>query len=231
METRPLPPDNAPPVANPFADAELAGRYEQWYSGAGRQSDLAEKQLLRNLLPTFGDVQTILEVGCGTGHFTRWFGELGYRATGLDSSPAMLAQARLLNGGEYRAGDALALPFEDRSFDVTALITTLEFVADPRQALAEAARVARRGLLLGVLNRHSLLTHAYRRSGKPLWQAAHFFSPGELRRLAQTTFGDRVSSIHWRTTLWPVSWLPDLPLPWGGFIGMAVTLREVSETT
>jgi ubiquinone/menaquinone biosynthesis C-methylase UbiE len=56
---------------------------------------------------------------------------LSFETTGLDSSPARLEQARSLDGGVYVEGDALALPFPDRAFDVTALITTLEFVAEP----------------------------------------------------------------------------------------------------
>jgi ubiquinone/menaquinone biosynthesis C-methylase UbiE len=125
-----------------------------------------EKHLLRKLLlPT---AKTILEIGSGTGHFTRWFRELGKTAVGIDRSAAMLAEANRRNGVAYVKGDAVVLPFADRTFDVVALITSLEFVCDPRQVLAEAGRVARQGLLLGVLNRHSILTWGYRRSGKPL---------------------------------------------------------------
>ncbi|MFQ5812084.1 MAG: 4Fe-4S binding protein [Anaerolineae bacterium] len=60
-----------------------------------------------------------------------------------------------------------------------ALITTLEFVPDPVQALSEAIRVARHGLILGVLNRQSLLAWRRKRSGEPLWQEARFFTPVE----------------------------------------------------
>lgn len=69
----------------------------------------------------------------------------------------MLEHARLRNGTNYLLGDTQALPFENKQFDLVALITTLEFVTDPVQALREAMRVVRRGLLLGVLNRSSLL--------------------------------------------------------------------------
>lgn len=211
---------------NPFLDRETAARYEAWYeSGAGRRADLLEKRLLQKMLGRIGGVGSIVEIGCGTGHFTRWFGELGWQATGFDSSPAMLEEARLRNGGEYLAGDAGALPCPDRSFDVAALITTLEFLPDPAAALAEAARVARRGLVLGVLNRHSLLVRRYRRSGNPLWSAARFFTPGELAALVGRALGARAGDIYWRTTLWPRPFAGDCFLPWGGFIGMGVRLK------
>jgi ubiquinone/menaquinone biosynthesis C-methylase UbiE len=52
----------------------------------------------------------------------------------------------------YFRGDAQALPLPDHSFDVCALITTLESTADPQQALREAFRVSRGLILLGILN-------------------------------------------------------------------------------
>ena len=72
-----------PPRVNPFLEADLAARYEQWYSGPGRQADLLEKRLLQRMLQQLGEVRTILEVGCGTGHFTRWLRSLSFETTGL----------------------------------------------------------------------------------------------------------------------------------------------------
>jgi len=138
----------------------------------------------------------------------------------------MLNEARRLGGSRYLPGDAHSLPFADRSFDVTALITVLEFFPDPARALAEAVRVARRGVLLGVLNRWSLLALRHRLSGKALWQSARFFGSGELSNLARRAAGQRAKAVVWQTTLWPIPGLRDLPLPWGGFIGMAVHLHE-----
>ena len=34
------------------------------------------------------------------------------------------------------------------------------------------------------------------------------------------------AAVVWRTTLWPL-WPGALPLPWGGFIGVAVRFSEV----
>ena len=217
-------PDANAQHTNPFLQPDLAARYEQWYAGPGRPADLLEKRLLRRLLHRLGTVRTILEIGCGTGHFTRWMRSLNYDVAGLDISPPMLEQAHELNGGDYRLGNALALPFPDKSFDVAALITTLEFVSDPDLALREAIRVSRAGLLLGVINRSSLLARRYRRSENPLWDSARFFTPFELERLVRKAAGKRLVYISWRTTLWPVTWPGALPLPWGGFIGMLARL-------
>jgi ubiquinone/menaquinone biosynthesis C-methylase UbiE len=211
-------------VINPFADPTVAARYEHWYAGRGRYADAREKDLLRKLLGQFPDARTALEVGCGTGHFTRWLGERGFTAIGLDSSRPMLLEARRFGSLPCLQGDAQSLPFVDHAVDLVLLITTLEFVENPLGAMVEAVRVARQGLILGVLNRRSLLAYQYRSSGNPLWQAAHFFSVGELTRLVMQAAKGRFKSMRWRTALWPIPHLTDLPLPWGDFIGLAVQL-------
>jgi SAM-dependent methyltransferase len=218
--------DDAP---NPFDAPALASRYEAWYAGAGRSADLLEKELLGKLLYLLPNARSVLEVGCGTGHFTRWMAERSLDAVGLDISAPMLNEARRLGGPSYLRGDALSLPFADRSYDVAALITTLEFVPDPARALAEVVRVARQGILLGVLNRWSLLTLRHRLSGKAMWRSARFLGPWELAKMVRRAAGRRAKTVVWRTTLWPISGVRELPLPWGGFIGMVVQLREESK--
>jgi SAM-dependent methyltransferase len=210
---------------NPFDDLGLAVRYEGWYAGEGRHASELEKALLGKQLQSINGTKSVLEIGCGSGHFTRWMRELGYQVTGLDSSAAMLEQAKALNGVEYVAGDATSLPFKDRVFDVAALITTLEFIDAPMLAIVEAARVAKFGLLLGVINRHSLLGFRRSRSGRAPWTSAKLYSPRELSNLVRSTLTDRVLKISWQTTLWPIPFVKHLPLPWGGFIGMAVRLN------
>jgi ubiquinone/menaquinone biosynthesis C-methylase UbiE len=205
---------------NPFHDFALAAPYQSWYATRGRRAVRRETQLLRWLLDRFPAARTILEVGCGTGHFTRWLEAQGLEAVGLDSSAAMLAEAAQLGTRILVRGDALALPFADASVDLVAFITTLEFIFDPASALAEGRRIARQGMILGVINRRSRLGARYRRQGGPVWSAARFFTPRELLEEVGPAAG-LTASICWRTTLWPF-WRGATPLPWGGFIGMAV---------
>ena len=211
---------------NPFDDPAVASRYEDWYAGSGHRADQLEKGLLSKLLAGFADARSALEVGCGTGHFTRWLAERGLRVTGLDISPTMLAEAQCYGSPACVLGDAFALPFASRAFDLAFLITTLEFVSDPLRALAEAARVARQGVVVGTLNRRSLFGLRRRASHDRVWQSARFFSPKELARLARQAARGRVKAVRWRTTLWPLPGLGTLPLPWGGFVGLALHLKK-----
>jgi ubiquinone/menaquinone biosynthesis C-methylase UbiE len=208
---------------NAFADPALVEGYENWYRTTGRRADRLEKALLQRLLARFPQAHTILEVGCGTGHFSRWFHERGLQVTGLDLSRPMLAEAARLGSPPCLRGDGLALPFAAGAFDLVALVTTLEFVPDATRALGEALRVARQGVILGVLNRHSVLGRRLKRQGGPVWGVARFYTPGELVRLVHRAAAGKPIALQWRTTLWPL-WPTALPLPWGAFIGMAIEL-------
>lgn len=207
-------------------DGRVAAHYEAWYeTPAGRRADELEKAVLGWLLQRFPRPGRVLEVGCGTGHFSRWLSDQGLAVMGLDLSAAMLAEARTLGGVLLVLGDARRLPFANGAFDLTAFVTTLEFLERPDEALAEALRVARRGVVLGVLNRWSVLGLQRRLAGlfrSTVYDAAHFYGVGELTRLLQAAVGG-TAHIVWRTTLFPRVWpWAQMRLPWGGFIGMAL---------
>jgi SAM-dependent methyltransferase len=141
----------------------------------------------------------------------------------LDRSLEMLREVPPEERARCVHGDAGALPFPDGSFDAVAFVTTLEFVSDPGRALAEAFRVARRGVVVGALNRHSLLGRRLRRRGGPIWSSARLFAVRELRQLVAGAAGGREPRIVVRTSLWPL-WPGSLALPWGGFIGLAAVV-------
>lgn len=208
---------------NPFDDPAIAGGYEDWYSTVGRRADRREKALLAELLAWLPEADSLLEVGCGTGHFTRWLGSLRPRTIGLDVSRTMLREAKSEGLPIGLQADGHALPLASGSVDVVSLIATLAFLADPARALKEACRVGRKGLLLGVINRQSLLGNQLRRAKTAPWNLARLLDLTQLEALVNGSVTGS-PEIHWRTTLWPgLPW--SLPVPWGGFIGMAVRLR------
>ena len=90
----------------------------------------------------------LLEVGCGVGAVLAVLGQEfpGVRLTGVDIEPKQLAFARehLARAGVEATlieADALALPFDDESFDHVWMMWFLEHVADPVAVLREARRV------------------------------------------------------------------------------------------
>ena len=176
----------------------------------------------------------MLEIGCGTGHFTRWLAARGCAAIGLDRSPAMLREARTLVGGTPLVlADAQRLPLRDGAVDVSALVTTLEFLERPERALKESVRVSKRGLVLVVLNRWSLGAFSRRwgpKSRGPLLACARDLSHSRLRDALERAAGERLLGMRQRSTLLPRPLDRILvPLPFGDVLGVAVELRERSE--
>jgi len=211
---------------------EQARRYEDWFETPfGQRADRVEKRILACLLSAFPDTRSLLDVGCGTGHFARWFAERGMVTIGLDTSAPMLGLSRALGPEiDVVVGDALKLPFEDSAFDMVALVTVLEFLEDPEGALVEALRVARMGLLLGVLNSLSPVALWRRARGlarRATYGGARFFSPWGLERLVRRSLGAQAASVRWMTGLYPLSCLDGLTrLPFGAFVGMSVRLEK-----
>lgn len=132
--------------------------YEAWYqTPRGRWIGDREFILLQTLLRTRKG-GSLLDVGCGTGYFSRRFARLGLAVTGIDPDPEVLNFARKQGSNiHYMQGNALELPFSDKAFDYTIAVTSLCFIDDPLQVLREMWRVTRHTLVLGLLNRHSLL--------------------------------------------------------------------------
>jgi ubiquinone/menaquinone biosynthesis C-methylase UbiE len=97
-----------------------APEYDEWYRGSGRFADreragwedeVAGLQAALEAMPP----ACTLDVACGTGFLTR---HLPGEVVGLDQSAAMLEEARRqAPEASYVQGDALALPFEDGSFE------------------------------------------------------------------------------------------------------------------
>ena len=205
--------------ANPFDDPGVAARYEDWYLGPGASADRLEKELLAKALETFPERKTLLEVGCGTGHFLRWFEDRRLATVGVDISTTMLAEARRLGTSACVATEASALPFADRSFDLVALVATLEFLPDPARALQEAVRVARHGLILGTFNRFSLYALGRRLRSSSVWRRARFLGPVQIRRLVAEAAGSRAEGVLRWTGSWSL-------IPCGDFIAIALRLSS-----
>lgn len=89
-------------------------------------------------------VQSVVDIGTGTGVFAEEFARRGITVTGVDVNPEMLTHARqyVPNAG-FREGAAEQLPFPDKSFDLAFLGLVLHETDDLPQALQEAFRVAR----------------------------------------------------------------------------------------
>ncbi len=81
-------------MTNPFLDPDLAAQYDTFFTTReGKLIDYLEKSALDKLLQKVPRGK-LLEVGCGTGHWSEFFASLGFEVTGIDSSLPMLNISR-----------------------------------------------------------------------------------------------------------------------------------------
>lgn len=91
-----------------------------------------------------------IDIGCGNGAFTEMLIErcAPTAVNGIDPSEAQLAFARTRPASQlatFDRGDAMALPFPDKSFDAATMALVIFFVPDPPKGVAEMIRVVRPG--------------------------------------------------------------------------------------
>jgi demethylmenaquinone methyltransferase/2-methoxy-6-polyprenyl-1,4-benzoquinol methylase len=131
--------DTIAPVYDRLNTLMTAGADERWRRLAAEAAELAA-----------GDAA--LDVACGTGRLAvrlaRAVGPFG-RVEAVDLSPAMVARATAAHRAyvqlQFTVANALALPFEDDTFDAATISFGLRNLADYRAGLAELARAVRPG--------------------------------------------------------------------------------------
>jgi SAM-dependent methyltransferase len=87
-----------------------------------------------------------VDVGCGNGAFTELLVErcAPRHVQGIDASQEQIAYARRRFAGgslQFDVGDAMALPYPDRSFDAAVMALVIFFVPDAAKSVAEMTRV------------------------------------------------------------------------------------------
>jgi ubiquinone/menaquinone biosynthesis C-methylase UbiE len=157
LELLPEEPESTGPAQDLMRSGIVTRIYEAWWRPAlGRMAKglfgpgMGDEHRIARLLLALARGDGVLDVACGPGNFTREFarvvGDEGL-AVGIDASRPMLEQAvrRAVTAGVdnmvFIHGDAVALPFRDRSFDAVCCFAALHLFADPGVALDHMRRV------------------------------------------------------------------------------------------
>jgi len=120
----------------------VAGRYD-----AARPS--YPREAVDWLVPQ--DARTVVDVGAGTGKFTRLLQRPGRTVIAVEPSAGMRAElAALLPGALAHEGSGESIPLPDASADAVTFAQAWHWV-DPPSASVEVARVLRKGGTLGLL--------------------------------------------------------------------------------
>lgn len=151
---------------------ELAGFDGDWRDTWWHQDYL---QLLATRL-RLGEVRSVLDVGCGAGHWGHRISTLlepGASIVGVDHEEAFLDAARERakrfpnHHFSYRQGDGMTLPFDDDSFDLVTCQTVLIHVADAKVVLGEMMRVGKPGGLVVAAEPNNVANALMYRLGEP----------------------------------------------------------------
>jgi ubiquinone/menaquinone biosynthesis C-methylase UbiE len=183
----------------------VADEYEEirFQSRAGRLIDRLQKEAVSSFVNP-GELvgKRVLDMGCGTGRFSRVFSSLGARVVGFDVSRKMLLHAKKQRSAEiYIEGNALILPFRESYFALSISVNVLNHLFSYEQAIHEICRVSKK-VVLGLPNRHSLSLLAYiyrilrgwgteytgftvKKYETDTLPYSRYFSFGELKRLFQ----------------------------------------------
>lgn len=203
--------------------------YEAWYhTPRGAWIGDTESALMMSLLhPVPG--AGILDVGCGTGYFSRRFAAEGMQVTGIDPNPAALRFARTQgNDIRYLAANARSMPFPDHTFEYCSAVTSLCFIDEPVRALQEIWRVSRHSVILGLLNRQSLLY--LKKQNRGGYQGARWDTAADVMKwanrlnpLPQLNFAYAVFIPGSGTTARVAEKMIPSCLPCGGFLAALLT--------
>ncbi|MDE3175858.1 MAG: methyltransferase domain-containing protein [Pseudomonadota bacterium] len=171
--------------------AGWSGRYAA--GGFKRRADFFSREVLPRLAPR-GEW---LDVGCGSGVFSRLLARGGAEVLGLDGSPAMVEAARGAGGAgvSFEVGRVEEVGALARTFDGAICLSVLEYLAQPDEALAAIAGRVKPGgrIAVSLPNRGSTLRLAQRlargvagaKAFAYLDSSRHLWTRAEAARLAQ----------------------------------------------
>jgi len=158
---------------------------------------------------------TVLDVGSGDGLLLSLLKEKGITTEGIDISEEGVRRS-VERGLTARVYDPDApLPFADDAFDTVVMLDVLEHVYAPEELLAEAKRVARKNIIVGVPNFSSLparlqvLAGSVPENNEPLKGHVYWFNYRVLADLARAS-GLTVAALKTNTfspfsKLWPAA--------------------------
>jgi len=138
-------------------------------------------------------IQSMLDLGTGTGRLLEIFAPIYRRGVGLDLSREMLSVARAnldragIAHAQVRLGDLLSPPVERNAFDLISIHQVLHYLDNPALAIREAARLLRPSgrLIIVDFASHELeylrREHAHVRLGFSDRQMAEWLRESDLR--------------------------------------------------
>ncbi len=94
-----------------------------------------------------------LDICCGPGIISEYYAKKGAKVSGIDLSPEAVERASIRSKrynfqAEFKIADSTSLPFPDNSFDIVSVHDGLHHLDNPKKAVKEMARLARKGVII-----------------------------------------------------------------------------------
>lgn len=132
-------------------EIEFFDEFEQKHG----EYDVLGRRAYKQLLARFGELvrpkkgQLCVDLGCGTGAFTRRLSVFELDLLGIDISPRSIARANQEGGGpKYMTGDIMSVDLPSESADIAVFSGVLHHLPEPENrasALREALRILKPG--------------------------------------------------------------------------------------
>lgn len=139
----------------------IAPIYGSFYHMQKRNYQDGLKQLVTQL--DFTAINTVIDVGCGTGALASVLSQMGFQVTGIDSSSGMLSKGKQKKENQkirFLLSNILErLPFEDKSFDASfASLVAHGFTSEDRKIIyTEMSRISKKYMILLDFNKNRTL--------------------------------------------------------------------------
>jgi len=186
----------------PF-DADVAERSGyQYTTDAKLSSHLANARISEAVLNvTDFSNKSVIDIGCGDGTYTHEFADRGdaARVVGVDPSREAIEVAQAASGSSslsFECGSADTLAYEANDFDIAHLRGVLHHADKPREAIAEALRVAPMAIIVEPNGYNPGVKLLERASSYHREHGERSFSARQLDRWARESGGE-VTARRW----------------------------------
>ncbi len=150
--------------------AETAADYDQMHL-MDAEHNLALRYIMSHM--RLHGLESILDVGCGTGRGVKALLDEGLDVTGVEPVKALLdagCESHGLPRERMLEGSGESLTFGDGAFDATMELGVLHHVPDPAKVVAEMLRVSRRAVFISDSNRFGQGRFAWRLMKIAAWK-------------------------------------------------------------
>lgn len=110
-------------------------------------------KVLRETIKSYPQPPSVIDIGCGAGHFMWTVKEMVSELTGIDSSPAMIALSREqfekteIIRPQFRNANCWNTGYPDNSFDLSYQVDVCMHVGDSWKSIVEMIRISRKHVI------------------------------------------------------------------------------------